>query len=325
MAEISIIIPIYNSENDLCKCLDSIIAQTFKEWECILVDDGSKDNSPKICDRYAEKDSRFCVIHKSNGGVSSARNVGLNQAKGKYIAFADSDDWVENTWLKEFVDNVHGRDLVMQNAVWHDFPHSGETFYRHVSVNDDLSYPEKIKEMYENNLLGYIWAAIFRRDIIEKYSLRFNEEYKWREDREFMLRYCLHINRVKVSSACLYHYNFPTLKTREYKKFSLFRIRLVCDEMSYVKAIVGNELSKQLELSSAVLFETYKMYLDKRICRTLRVNALADWVYKNNLCYKGNVVVLKAFAWFIKHFNPRLADILMFLTVKLSTITIKLF
>ena len=92
---ISVIIPVYNAEKFLNKCLDSVIGQTYKNLEIILVDDGSQDDSGKICDEYAQKDNRIKVIHKENGGDSSARNTGLKMATGKYITTIDSDDWIE--------------------------------------------------------------------------------------------------------------------------------------------------------------------------------------------------------------------------------------
>jgi len=111
---ISIAMATYNGEKYLARCLDSIVAQTFSDWECILVDDGSCDNSGKICDEYAVKDTRFCVIHQQNAGVSVARNAGLKAAKGEWIAFVDSDDWIDpNTYevaVKTAFDN--GADLV---------------------------------------------------------------------------------------------------------------------------------------------------------------------------------------------------------------------
>lgn len=109
MPKISIIIPVYKAENSLIRCLDSIVAQTYLDWECLLIDDGSPDNSAKICDEYSNHDSRFRVFHKENGGPSSARNYGLDHAKGDYLAFIDSDDWVDKTFLddllKPFLEN----------------------------------------------------------------------------------------------------------------------------------------------------------------------------------------------------------------------------
>lgn len=93
--KISIIVPVYKVEQYLRRCLDSIVAQTFTDWECILIDDGSPDNSGVICDEYVAKDNRFHVIHKENKGVSAARNAGLDAARGEWIGFVDSDDWIE--------------------------------------------------------------------------------------------------------------------------------------------------------------------------------------------------------------------------------------
>lgn len=100
MPEISVIIPVYKAEQYLNRCVGSIVEQTFQAFELILVDDGSPDNSPKLCDEWAQNDSRIHVIHKENGGASSARNAGLEVAKGKWIAFVDSDDWLDKTALK---------------------------------------------------------------------------------------------------------------------------------------------------------------------------------------------------------------------------------
>jgi len=101
--QISVIVPVYKVEQYIHRCIDSILSQSFTDFELILVDDGSPDNCGKICDEYAQKDSRIRVFHKSNGGVSSARNLGLDNAKGEWIAFIDSDDFVENEYLEELL------------------------------------------------------------------------------------------------------------------------------------------------------------------------------------------------------------------------------
>ena len=103
---ISVIVPVYNVEKYLNKCIDSIINQTYKNLEIILVDDGSQDSSGKICDEYTKKDNRIKVIHKENGGVSSARNIGLNNATGEWIAFIDADDWVDEEYLQTLFNRI---------------------------------------------------------------------------------------------------------------------------------------------------------------------------------------------------------------------------
>lgn len=116
--KISVIVPVYNVEKYIRRCLDSIREQSFSDFECILIDDGTRDSSGKICDEYAEKDSRFTVIHKKNGGVSSARNAGLDKARGEYISFIDPDDWIEKETLKTSYECAKEKkvDLVQWNS-----------------------------------------------------------------------------------------------------------------------------------------------------------------------------------------------------------------
>ena len=102
---ISVIVPVYNTEKYLHRCVDSILAQTFTDFELLLIDDGSTDSSGAICDESAQKDSRVRVFHKENGGVSSARNLGLDKAKGKWVTFVDSDDWIKESFLNKLYIN----------------------------------------------------------------------------------------------------------------------------------------------------------------------------------------------------------------------------
>ena len=113
MPKISIIVPVYKAETYLHRCVDSILAQTFTDWELLLIDDGSPDRSGEICDEYAKKDSRVRVIHKENGGVSSARQRGLDESIGEYTIHADPDDWVEPTMLEELYNKAKEEDVDM--------------------------------------------------------------------------------------------------------------------------------------------------------------------------------------------------------------------
>ena len=107
---ISIIIPVYNVKLYLDNCIQSVIQQSYTDFECILVDDGSTDGSSEICDQWAEKDNRIIIVHQPNGGVSSARNKGLEQAKGEYICFIDSDDWVDVDYLSAMINNLKEKE-----------------------------------------------------------------------------------------------------------------------------------------------------------------------------------------------------------------------
>ena len=111
--EISVIVPVYNVEKYLCQCVESILSQTYRNFELLLIDDGSKDNSGNICDEYAKNDPRIRVLHVENGGASYARNIGLNIAVGDWVTFVDADDWVSSNYLEELVKDVDSDDMLI--------------------------------------------------------------------------------------------------------------------------------------------------------------------------------------------------------------------
>ncbi len=133
---ISIVIPAYNAEATIARCADSILAQNYTDFEAIFVDDGSSDATPVLLDDYARRDDRIRVIHQPNRGVSAARNAGLDAVsdKAEFITFCDSDDYVEPTWLGDYIDNYQGQDAIYQNALWH-MP-DGSLFERSVALPD---------------------------------------------------------------------------------------------------------------------------------------------------------------------------------------------
>lgn len=131
---ISIIVPVYNVEKYLNKCIDSIINQTYKNIEIILVDDGSTDNSGKICDEYLLRDSRIKVIHKNNGGLSSARNEGINISSGEYIGFVDSDDWVEPNMYEEMYKKIlYSNADIVDCGYWKEYENKS---IKYISANE---------------------------------------------------------------------------------------------------------------------------------------------------------------------------------------------
>ena len=135
MISISIIVPVYKAELFLPRCIDSILTQTFTDFELLLIDDGSPDNSGSICDEYALKDKRIRVFHKENGGVSSARNLGLDNAKGEWITFIDADDWISNT----FIEHLY-KPILSNNNI--EFVQAGCTNY----INNEIA---NIEQQYE--------------------------------------------------------------------------------------------------------------------------------------------------------------------------------
>ena len=191
---ISVIVPVYKVEPYLHCCLDSILAQTFTDFELLLIDDGSPDQSGAICDEYAIKDSQIRVFHKENGGVSSARNLGLDNARGEWVTFVDADDMIQPDFLEELVAPTKDyADL--------DLVHAGCCNYR----NEKIASVEQQYELYVgndpaylfNNFRGLMVSKLFRLENINKWShglpLRFDEKIRVAEDMAFTLDYILHV------------------------------------------------------------------------------------------------------------------------------------
>lgn len=182
MNGISVIVPVYESEKYLDRCVQSILNQTYQDFELILVDDGSPDNSPLLCDKWAENDSRVYVIHKENGGASSARNAGLKIAKGRWIAFADSDDWLDRTALKTLYDLANQYNVPMAIGgmrVVQKYTDASIVMKQNAKVLSNADLMSRFFRLNGEPDTHSVWGAIIRRDILEDYSFiegRMNED-----------------------------------------------------------------------------------------------------------------------------------------------------
>lgn len=206
MCEISIIIPVYNTDKYLRRCLDSISGQTFRKYEVILVDDGSADNSPAICDEYSSKDTRISVVHKANGGVSSARNTGLDIAKGKYITFIDSDDWIEADYLQELLNAADDTcELVVSGIVYNyeDGTHKYSKLDRRTFASSDAV---GFHELIESRLYYGPVNKLFVNRIIRDNRLTFPEDITYGEDRIFNCAYMYYVRNIATTDYAGYHY-----------------------------------------------------------------------------------------------------------------------
>lgn len=200
---ISIIVPVYRAEEYLHQCINSILTQTFRDFELLLIDDGSPDNSGQICDEYAQRDGRIRVFHKENGGVSSARNVGLDNAKGKWIVFCDSDDWVEKDWLESYHNVMNNNyDIIFQGYIQEHHSSHQIRCIRNVPNN----YINTILLLEQNDLLGWTWCKIFKTDIIKANNIRFDKTLNINEDLLFTLQYCFYAHSISVLPIAKYHY-----------------------------------------------------------------------------------------------------------------------
>lgn len=208
---ISIIMPVYNKYNYLMKSINSIINQTYKDFELIIVDDGSSDGSEKLCDEFAQKDQRIKVIHLKNAGVSNARNVGLDNAKGKYLQFIDSDDYVDEDMLEKLYDKAtqYDVDIVISGItkVNHDYEVLNETLPQLTGVKSKNEMLENFaSEQRSTGIYGCVSNKFIKRDIVEKFKLRFDTKIKLAEDLDFYLKLYEHISSIYFYDTSFYYY-----------------------------------------------------------------------------------------------------------------------
>ena len=166
---ISVIIPVFRTEKYLEKCIGSVMAQTYEKLEIILVDDGSDDKSGEICDSFAKKDSRIRVIHKDNGGLSSARNAGLEASGGDYIAFVDSDDYINSRMYEELMSALDGADISI--CGYYTVNSKGETNHSAYSEKTVLSKDEALRELFrDEKIKNHVWNKLFKKELFSSVS-----------------------------------------------------------------------------------------------------------------------------------------------------------
>ena len=212
--KISGIVPVYKAEPFLLSCVDSILAQTERDFELLLIDDGSPDGCPALCDAYVGRDARVRVIHKSNGGVSAARNTGLDEARGEYVVFIDSDDYVDKdyfeTMLRE-INNAKTPDRTLVVTDYQPFSPDGEEHRKFPEPFDaDLTKPPVSAQTFRDLVFGFRlfppYCKLYRRDVIDALRLRFNTEIRSAEDFDFNMRYLEGVDLIRYLPAANYHY-----------------------------------------------------------------------------------------------------------------------
>lgn len=246
---ISIIVPIYNIEDYLPKCIESILEQTYTDIEMILVNDGSTDNSLQICKEYEQKDKRIVLVNKPNGGLVSARKAGIRAAKGEYIAYVDGDDWIEpdmyekmyRILIEENVDVVMCGRLEETGAFSKEVRHGFQTGrYSKRQLTEEI-YPRMIagEAFFEWGIFPGLWDKLFRRECIEKYQLAVDDRIVMGEDAVCVYPSLLNVNSMYILDDCFYHYRQTTSsmvkKVQDYEKereqFSaLYKFGQVCFE-----------------------------------------------------------------------------------------------
>lgn len=241
---ISVIIPIYNVRKYISRCINSVIGQSYSQIEIILVDDGSTDGSSAVCDKFAKKDSRIRVIHKKNAGVSVARNVGIENSKGKYICFLDSDDFLPKRSLEWLYQGVFNEDVELSIGSW--------TMIGAKGVRSNQYEKQKVSRAEKENFIQALnmpemkgpVAKLFCAEIIKNNNLSFPENILVSEDTIFVYQYLKHCNNIQVLDKNVYYYNRLSINSATTKYYEDFhKASLLC-----LKEFLCNVVDDDIEL-----------------------------------------------------------------------------
>lgn len=214
--KISVIVPVYNTEKYLDRCIQSILAQTYTDFELLLINDGSTDSSGAICDKYAKQDVRVRVFHKENGGVSSARNKGLDNAQGEWVSFVDSDDWLEIGALESLIKHADA-DLIIGSIKFHASGTVGNLI-EGTTLIDEADLNDLLSKKIDHYSISSPCTKIFKNIIIQDKGIRFNPKLCFGEDSLFVKNYLLFTKSIWCVDALCYHYQ--DIDEDIYKKYS---------------------------------------------------------------------------------------------------------
>lgn len=315
--EVSIIVPIYNSEMYLSRCIDSIISQTFNNFECILIDDGSTDTSPFICDRYSESDDRIVVIHQENSGLSVTRNRGMEIARAKYVCHVDSDDYIQKNMCEILVDaaNRSDADVVCCGYTENNKvrPLCDEDF---IFVNRDII--EIVHYLEMRQAFGVVWNKLYKKSILDTYSIRFPHGIKFGEDMIFNLQYFTHIKTAYISPDHIYNYLHDNKSSLAKEKVTLaecdFRFRNITSLFAQVdinaKSLFYSELlAKDFKYTLALLL---RLYSDKKRTKERQdvINNIKNFYKDNEAKNNFGSVLTKGIYKMLLYAPARLFDII---------------
>jgi glycosyltransferase involved in cell wall biosynthesis len=207
MPQLSVIIPVYNDEKNLPRCVNSVLSQTFYDFECILVDDGSTDNCPKICDEYAAKDPRVRVFHKKNEGVSVSRQFGITEAKGTYSIHVDSDDWIDPLMFEHIIKKIESDDSDILFMDFFEQNPSGKEYYKQqkiITLEAKLLLHLALKE----RIFSYIWNILVKQSMYNNYGIAFPQDINYGEDSIIVIELLLNNPKISYLPCAYYHHSF---------------------------------------------------------------------------------------------------------------------
>lgn len=312
---ISVIVPVYNVEEYLSECVDSVLKQTYTNLEVLLIDDGSLDSSGKLCDEYATKDDRIKVYHKQNGGVSSARNLGLDVANGEYVTFVDSDDYIDENYVLKLYQALQGDNADMAFCGFANYLDGKlEKFdeYFPIDLSVDVNDKRFLKTMH-NFLSGWrlpfgvCWRILYKKELV--CNFRFNTEMKWGEDTLFCLQNIMGSKKINAVTEVLYFYRYnPKSAVHVYRKNYLQNQLVFYKEMQKLSCLFNEKKSidffnVEFSLVCYGVFSNeirYKVF-DKQIIKNTRQSELYKYfTLKNGLKIHGIKSKIKfLIVWFL--------------------------
>lgn len=301
---ISIIIPIYNAEKYIRRCIDSTLVQTYQDFELVLINDGSEDHSLEICKDYAVSDKRIIVITQKNNGVSSARNKGIEASHGEWITFIDADDYIDQEYIEQLYKNITDKKdtLIIQGIrKYHEGNCINKVEFENFTLAD--SCIQKAFDEMQIYEYGYPFAKLFNRDIVNKFNIRFNKQISYSEDLLFMLEYILHCNSISFIKGAYYNYIIqPSGLSQQYNSFeseyALFERyyslnNAIADRFSF------EPTNSSLRNGALILMRSiYSMFINKEKSRKERLeiirNILKDKDTYIKKYYKPQIHIFKA-------------------------------
>lgn len=264
LGKVSIIIPAFNAGNTVGRCLESLLNQTYMEWEAIIVDDGSVDDTAKICQIYKSQDARIRYIKTENNGVSNARNTGLNEAAGEYIFFVDSDDYILPNCLECMLDAIADADVLLTGITIIRESGKKETVLPKKMRTDDPQKNWKI--LYElqdtTGLVGYISTKLYKRAAIESCHLRFNIDKRVQEDLDFALNVFAYNPKVRFLEASFYQYFYSHKNRKVSDVFDIIDNYLFFSEKIGFKDITAVPLQRSILWNIATNIHTQLYWCD---------------------------------------------------------------
>jgi len=308
MPKISIIIPVYNASKTIERCVKSIRAQSFNDFEAIFIDDGSTDNSFAICDKFVKEDHRLIVERKPNGGVSSARNAGLSKAVGDWIAFADSDDTLDVDYLKDLYEaslSLRGIDLVLSG---YKCIYPNKSVREYIFTGGAMS-PKEVLTRKRFYRYGFPFGKLYKREILNKYEIKFDTSISMAEDMLFMFETLYRSKNVFISEVCKYNYYFyPDSLSKKYWDYDS-ELKLFCYTKKWMKKIGGEYTEDMYSFIRIYLMRAiYSMYRPKYgMSRDKRLGILKE-IYSKNVDLINKTASNSIFLYMLKKQYIAFAD-----------------